>query len=80
MINPQWLQLLMSRTNLHGPKDVQVIAVRLYMHKHKSKNQLCLVYWKQVQKTIARLNKLLQFLFVYSLIHIAPYKIFPIEK
>ena len=22
MINPQWLELLMSRTNLHGPKDV----------------------------------------------------------
>ena len=22
MINPQWLELLMSRTNFHGPKDV----------------------------------------------------------
>ena len=23
MINPQWLELPMSRTNFHGPKDVQ---------------------------------------------------------
>ena len=27
MINPQWLELPMSRTNLHSPKDVQVIKV-----------------------------------------------------
>ena len=31
MINPQWLELLMSRTNSHGPKDVGAIEVRLYM-------------------------------------------------
>ena len=30
MINPQWLELPMSRTNFHGPKDVRVIEVRLY--------------------------------------------------
>ena len=24
MINPQWLELPMPRTNLHGPKDVRV--------------------------------------------------------
>ena len=30
MINPQWLELPMSRTNFHGPKDVQAIEVRLY--------------------------------------------------
>ena len=31
MINPQWLELLVSRTNLQGPKDNQVIEVQLYM-------------------------------------------------
>ena len=31
MINPQWLELLMSRTNFHGPKDVRAIEVRLYI-------------------------------------------------
>ena len=30
MINPQWLELPMSRTNIHGPKDVRAIEVRLY--------------------------------------------------
>ena len=30
MINPQWLELPMSRTNFHGPKDVRVIEIRLY--------------------------------------------------
>ena len=34
MINPQWLKLLMSRTDLHGPKDVQVIEVQLYINTH----------------------------------------------
>ena len=33
MINPQWLELPMSRTNFHGPKDVQAIEVRLYFYK-----------------------------------------------
>ena len=27
MVNPQWLELSMSRTNFHGPKDVQAIEV-----------------------------------------------------
>ena len=31
MINPQWLELPMSRKNFHGPKDVNAIEVRLYM-------------------------------------------------
>ena len=31
MINPQWLELPMSRTNFHGPKDVRAIEVRLYV-------------------------------------------------
>ena len=30
MINPQWPELPMSRTNFHGPKDVRAIEVRLY--------------------------------------------------
>ena len=30
MINPQWLELPMSRTNIHGHKDVRAIEVRLY--------------------------------------------------
>ena len=29
MINPQWLELPMSRTNFHGPKYVRAIEVRL---------------------------------------------------
>ena len=29
MINPQWLELPMSRTNFHGPKDVRALEVRL---------------------------------------------------
>ena len=29
MINPQWLELPMSRTIFYGPKDVRAIEVRL---------------------------------------------------
>ena len=29
--NPQWLELHMSRTKLHGPKDFRDIEVRLYV-------------------------------------------------
>ena len=32
MINLQWLELPMSRMSFHGPKDVRVIEVRLYMN------------------------------------------------
>ena len=31
MINPQWLELPISRIDFHGPKDVRAIEVRLYM-------------------------------------------------
>ena len=31
MINPQWLELPMSRMNFHGPKDVRAIEVQLYI-------------------------------------------------
>ena len=31
MINPQWVELSMSRTNFHGPNDVRAIEVRLYI-------------------------------------------------
>ena len=34
MINPQWLELPMSRTNFHGPKDVRAIEVRLYIDSY----------------------------------------------
>ena len=31
MINPQWLKLPISQTNLQGPKDVWAIEVLLYL-------------------------------------------------
>ena len=31
MINPQWLEVPMSRTIFYGPKDVRAIEVRLYV-------------------------------------------------
>ena len=31
MINPQWLELPMSRMNFHGPKGVRAIEVLLYI-------------------------------------------------
>ena len=31
MINPQWLELPMSRTNFHGPKDARAIEVHMYI-------------------------------------------------
>ena len=31
MINPQWLELPISRTNFHGPKAVRAIEVRQYI-------------------------------------------------
>ena len=39
IINPHWLELLLSQTNFHGPKSVRAIEVRLYfedylMYKH----------------------------------------------
>ena len=39
MINPQWLELPMSRMNFHGPKHVRAIEVRLYVTS-KEPNQL----------------------------------------
>ena len=38
MINPQWLEPPMSRTNFHGPKDVRAIEVRLYIENFTTKN------------------------------------------
>ena len=32
MINPRWLELPLSRTNFHGPKDVRAIEVGLYIN------------------------------------------------
>ena len=31
VINPQWLELPMSRINFYSPKDVRAIEVRLYI-------------------------------------------------
>ena len=39
VINPQWLELPISRTNLHGPKDVRAIEVRLYLRYYVSKKE-----------------------------------------
>ena len=35
IINPHWLELLLSRTNFHGPKGVRAIEVRLYIVQRK---------------------------------------------
>ena len=40
MINPQWLELPISRTNFHGPKDVRATEVRLYFSKMGTKHHL----------------------------------------
>ena len=32
-MNPQWLELPLSRTNFHGPKGVRAIEVRLYCER-----------------------------------------------
>ena len=37
MIIPQWLELPMSRTSFHGPKDVRANEIRLY---------ICSYFWK----------------------------------
>ena len=34
MINHQWLELSMFRTNFHGPKDVRAIESRPYNSNH----------------------------------------------
>ena len=36
MINPQWLELPMSLTNFHDPKDVRAIEIRLYFVRDHS--------------------------------------------
>ena len=37
-IKPQWLELPMSRTSFHGPKDVRAIEVRPYTELNKKRN------------------------------------------
>ena len=39
MINPQWLELPMSRTNSYGPQDVRANEVRLYMHVERERER-----------------------------------------
>ena len=51
MINLHRLELPMSRTNFHGPKDVRAIEVRLYVYDAASQ-------WAHgvlIQRRIARL-------------------------
>ena len=36
MINSQWLELPISRTNFYGPKNVRAIEVRLWIVKGKT--------------------------------------------
>ena len=33
MVNPHWLELPISRTNFHSPKDVRAVEVRLYFEQ-----------------------------------------------
>ena len=40
MVIPQWLELPMSRTNLHGPKNVRVIEILLYNVIHGEKDNV----------------------------------------
>ena len=35
MFNPQWLDLPVSNTNFHGPKDVRAIDIHLYLNKKR---------------------------------------------
>ena len=44
MINPQWLELPISRTIFYGPKDVRAIEVRLYFDILEIKLRLCCSY------------------------------------
>ena len=39
MINLQWLELPVSWTNFHGPKDVRAFEVRLYAENFTIKNE-----------------------------------------
>ena len=57
MINPQWLELPMSRTNFHGPKDVWAIEVRLYLVCIKRKSAYKHVPYAQIQ-IILRMRKI----------------------
>ena len=40
MINPQWLELPMSRMNFHGPKDIRAIEVSTVDQIHLSNQGL----------------------------------------
>ena len=40
MFNSQWLEQPMSRINLHGPKDVRAIEVRLYKAEGQEVSQM----------------------------------------
>ena len=46
MFNPQWLELPISRTNFHGPKDVRDIEVLLYFDTGA-------INWKRITNILA---------------------------
>ena len=52
MINPQWLELPMSRTNFHGPKDVGATEVRLYVRLCDFDNDIYKEKWLNYLQTV----------------------------
>ena len=72
MINPQWLELPMSRTNFHGPKDVRAIEVRLYIEISQFRNSVNPIqtlmfffyYFRQGEEIMALIYKALVLLFL----------------
>ena len=68
MINPQWLELPMSRTIFHGPKDVWAIEVWLYYDETKhmaqwhsearGRTNMGSTTWLSRQKIVCNLTKI----------------------
>ena len=56
MINPQWLELPMSRTNFHGPKDVRAFEVRRYIEESDYGLFWChlMIIWYRMSQCIYR--------------------------
>ena len=59
MINPQSLELSMSRTNFHGPDNVRAIEIRLYFVIRASATYMPDMIYAYIQKVI---NLFIQFL------------------
>ena len=72
IINPQWPELPMSRTNFHGPKDVRAIEVRLYIYYityHLNEGSCVCIYvlsthiWSLASMQCLKYKKLIQLIF-----------------